>query len=372
MIAKMKKTFFNNRDHWKIIGIVISLLVFISLVAYGLQIFAESDVYITPPSPQKSAHQNTKEQYEIAKIYSEIRQIRSDTGGSLFWLKLIALFVTVGGAVGGYLIGQSRATRSRLEFEDRKSVDTAYQTILQELSAESPLLRAAAGAKLGLILKSFPEEWNVNENRKNQLIDLTKKILATSLSIEKDKSVLKNLTKAVVLHHSVESDSDTRDIGNCASLDFSNIRASDAYWAKTDFSCADFYCADLEKVSFRNSVLMKAQFRESKLQNSVFSDSYCQSANFKLADCRNTTFKSADCQNADFTLADLRYSNFSEAKLCGALFDRAKMFGVIISSQTVFADNLDKDVDNSIDGDRSEIISFKEWLILMNKSKKLF
>jgi len=351
IVAKMKKTFLNNRDHWKVIGIVIALLVFIGLVAYGLQIFAESDVYITPPSQQKSALKNTKEQYEIAKIYSEIRQIRSDTGGSLFWLKLIALFVTVGGAVGGYLIGQSRATRSRLEFEDRKSVDTAYQTILQELSAEQSLLRAAAGAKLGLILKSFPEEWNLNENRKTQLIDLTKTILATSLSIEKDKSVLKNLTKAVVLHHSVESDSDKRDIGNCVALDFSNVKASDAYWAKTDFSYADFYCADLEKVSFRNSVLMNGQFRESNLQNAVFIDS--------------------DCQSANFTLADLRHSDFSGAKLCKALFDRAKVFGVIISSQTVFADNFDVKVDNSPNGDGRKMISFGEWLDVMKKSYKL-
>lgn len=334
---------------------MIALLVFIGLIAYGVQIIAESDVYITPPSQQKSALK-IKEQCEIAKIYSEIRQIRSDTGGSLFWLKLIALFVTVGGAVGGYLIGQSRATRSRLEFEDRKSVDTTYQTILQELSAEPPLLRAAAGAKLGLILKLFPEEWNVNENRKNQLIDLTKNILATSLSIEKDKSVLKNLTKAVVLHHSVESDSnsDKRDIGNCVSLDFSNIKASDAYWAKTDFSYADFFCADLEKVSFRNSVLIKAQFRESKLQNAVFINADCQNANFKLA----------DCQNVDFSLADLRHSDFSEAKLCGALFDRVKVFGIIISSQTFFADNPDKEVDNSENGDGSEMIFFKDWLSL--------
>ncbi|MEI7695023.1 MAG: pentapeptide repeat-containing protein [Chlorobium sp.] len=362
----MKKTFLNNRDHWKIIGIVIALLVFIGLVAYGLQIIAESDVYITPPSQQKSALKNIKEQYEIAKIYSEIRQIRSDTGGSLFWLKLIALFVTVGGAVGGYLIGQSRATRSRLEFEDRKSVDTAYQTILQELSAEPPLLRAAAGAKLGLILKFFPEEWNVNENRKNQLIDLTKNILATSLSIEKDKSVLKNLTKAVVLHHSVESDSnsDKWDIGNCASLDFSNVKASDAYWAKTDFSNADFFCADLEKVSFRNSVLIKAQFRESILQNAVFINADCQNANFKSADCRNVDFSLANCQYADFTLTDIRNSNFSGAKLTGALFDRAKVFGVIISSETVFSDNPDKEVDNSENGDGSEMIVFKDWLSL--------
>jgi hypothetical protein len=215
----MAKIFLNNPvpDHWKIIGIVMSLLFFIGFGAYGLQIIAERDVFINFPLPQKSAITNTKEQYEIAKIYSEIRQIRSDTGGSLFWLKLIALFVTVGGAVGGYLVGQKQATRSRMEFEDRatrsrmkfegrKNVDAAYQSIVQELSAKSHLLRAAASAKLGSILESFPEEWSVSEdkdeniNKRNQLIDLTKKILAASLSIEKKKSVLKNLTKSIALH----------------------------------------------------------------------------------------------------------------------------------------------------------------------------
>ena len=46
---------------------------------------------------------NVKNLREIDKLAAEIRQIRSDTTGSLFWLKMIALFVTVGGAVGGYL-----------------------------------------------------------------------------------------------------------------------------------------------------------------------------------------------------------------------------------------------------------------------------
>ena len=380
--AKMKKTFLNNHDHWKIIGIVILLLVFIGLVAYGLQIFAESDVYITPPSQQKSAITNTKEQYEIAKIYSEIRQIRSDTGGSLFWLKLIALFVTVGGAVGGYLVGQNRATRSRVEFEGRRRVDAAYQSIVQELSAKSSLLRAAASAKLGLILESFPEEWDVSENkdeninRKNQRIDLTKKILAASLSIEKDKSVLKNLTKSIALHgfsidklEKLKKDSsfdkkfsewfnlvvklkiENNEYCDLQKIDLSSVNASDAYWANIDFTLADFHKAVLNIASFRNSILIDARFREANLQNAVFVNAFCR--------------------NANFMLADLRYADFSGAKLYGALFDRAKVFGIIISSQTVFADNLDKDVDNSPDGDGTKIISFNEWLDLMKKSEML-
>ncbi len=373
----MEKTFLINRDHWKIIGIVISLLVFIGLAAYGLQKFVESDVYITPPLQQKSAITNTKEQYEIAKIYSEIRQIRSDTGGSLFWLKLIALFVTVGGAVSGYLIGQSRATRSREEFEGRRRVDAAYQSIVQELSAKSPLLRAAASAKLGLILESFPEEWNISEkkdeniNKKNQLNDLTKKILAASLSIEKDKSVLKNLTKSIALHSfsidkldNLKKDSsfdndkefsewfnsivklkiENNEYCDLQKIDLSSVNASDAYWANIDFTLADFHKAILRIASFRNSILIDARFREADLQNAVFVNAFCRKANFMLA--------------------DLRYTDFSGAKLSGALFDRAKVFGVIISSQTVFADNPDKEVDNSENGDGSEMIFFKDWLSL--------
>src|SRR5947209_6465204 len=105
-----------------------------------------------------------KEEYEIAKFAAEIQQIRSDTSGSLFWLKMIALFVTVGGAVGGYLLGQSETTKKKLAseeqrnmdqlaferqknidqlaFEKRKNIDLAYQSIVQELSDQSPLLRA--------------------------------------------------------------------------------------------------------------------------------------------------------------------------------------------------------------------------------------
>jgi len=376
----MAITFGNNSDYWnwKIIGIVMSLLVFIGLGAYGLQIIAERDVYITPPSKQISANTRIKEQYEIAKIYSEIRQIRSDTGGSLFWLKLIALFVTVGGAVSGYLVGQKQATRSRMEFEGRKNVDAAYQSIVQELSAKSPLLRAAASAKLGLILESFPEEWNVSENKdeninkKNQLNDLTKKILAASLSIEKKKSVLKNLTKSIALNslsiakldELKKNPSFGKDFSewfnsmvklktekneyyeycDLQKIDLSSVKASDAYWAYIDFTGADFHKAVLDIASFRYSILIDSRFREAHLQNAIFVNAFCR--------------------NANFMLADLRYADFSGAKLYGALFERAKVFGVIISSETVFSANPDKEVDNSENGDGSKMIFFNDWLNL--------
>ncbi|MFZ4524872.1 MAG: pentapeptide repeat-containing protein [Chlorobium sp.] len=127
-------------------------------------------------------------------------------------------------------------------------------------------------------------------------------------------------------------------------IDLSSVNASDAYWANIDFTLADFHKAILRIASFRNSILIDARFREADLQNAVFVNAFCRKANFMLA--------------------DLRYTDFSGAKLSGALFDRAKVFGVIISSQTVFADNPDKEVDNSENGDGSEMIFFKDWLSL--------
>src|SRR6266513_1814740 len=130
------------------------MLLAIILVVYYTQRLSEQTSL--PPIVTTSP----KEQYEIAKLAAEIRQIRSDTSGSLFWLKMIALFVTVGGAVGGYLIGQKQTTKKRLEFENLKNIDSIYQSIVLELADKSnALLRAAAAVKLGMILKSFPSEW---------------------------------------------------------------------------------------------------------------------------------------------------------------------------------------------------------------------
>src|SRR3954462_13980777 len=42
-----------------------------------------------------------KDQREVDKLTAEVEKIRSDTEGSLYWLKLAALFVTVGGAMSG-------------------------------------------------------------------------------------------------------------------------------------------------------------------------------------------------------------------------------------------------------------------------------
>ena len=180
-----------------IVGLVIVVLIAIVTIVFLSQELAEKDAF-TPVTNES----NLKEVREIDKLAAEVRQIRSDTAGSLFWLKMIALFVTVGGAVGGYLVGQSNITRKRIAFENRKEVDSVYQSIIRELSDEKPILRATAAVKLGKILQSFPKEWDPNKDLdRNRIIELTKRVLAASLSIENEFKVLKTLTIAIVQHH---------------------------------------------------------------------------------------------------------------------------------------------------------------------------
>jgi hypothetical protein len=213
------------------------MLLVIILVVYSTQKISEQNSQ--PPIDTRA----TKEDYEIAKLSAEIRQIRSDTSGSLFWLKMIALFVTVGGAVGGYLVGQKHTTKKRLEFENLKNIDSVYQGIVLELAAESPLLRAAAAVRLGMILKSFPSEWVVENARKNQMIQLTKQVLAASLAIEDDPDlkVLKTLTIALVLHKRWEPDL-TEAIGGASKLLLVHVpfafRAGDKALPSGDYAVA--------------------------------------------------------------------------------------------------------------------------------------
>jgi hypothetical protein len=287
-----------------------------------------------------------KSQREIDKLDAEIRQIRSDTGGSLFWLKLAGVFVTVGTAVGGYLLGQTRTTRERvaaerrtadrrLEFDHRQSVDDAYQAIVRELSAESALLRAAAAMKLGKLLESPPVEWHVDDARTRELSGLTKQVLAASLAIEREPKVLKALTIAIGLHGGDQERGDLRG------LDLSGARAADAYWARIDFTYADFYKADLTRASLRKSDLSSAQFRETTLYEAVLGEAECDGANFKFADLRH----------ADLRKADLR----------GARFEGAKVFGAMLEGALV-GDNPQFDVDASPAGDGSQLTSVATWL----------
>ena len=319
-----------------IVAILLAILLASVGIVYWSQFLVERDAFTGASS--------SKEQYEIAKLAAEIRQIRSDTSGSLFWLKMIALFVTVGGAVGGYLIGQSSATRARIDFEDRRNVDAAYQAIVQELSNESPLLRAAAVVKLGMILRSFPREWVVADSRRDQLIDLTKQVLAASLSIETEAKILKTLTSAIALHHPWENAADSEPRKRYADLrqiDLSGAKGHDAYWARVDLTYADLYKADMKESSFRGAILRSTQFREANLTDAVLINADCESANFKLADLRR---------------ADLTGANVSKAN-----FDGTKVYGAVLKDLK-FSENPAARVDISISGDGSKMVPVGDWL----------
>lgn len=317
------------------IVLLVGMLIAIVAITFLSQELVEKNAF--SPVTNES---NLMEQREIDKISAEIRQIRSDTAGSLFWLKMVALFVTVGGAVGGYLVGQSRTTRQRITFENRKEVDSIYQSIVKELSDSSALLRAAAAVKLGKIMQSFPEEWDPDKDthRRDRLIELTKRVLAAALSIEENPTVLKTLTIAIVQHHPWE---DNPELSDLHGVNLSYAKAVDAYWARVEFSYTDFYRANLIGASFKEAVLHGAQFREAKLNRTVL--------------------VSADCENANFKLADLRGADFTKAKLKRANFEEAKVYGVILSDSEL-GDNPNMQVDISSEADGSKMISVREWL----------
>lgn len=315
------------------IAVLVVVVLFLSLaLTLGAQYWIELD-----RTQAGNKAPTAKDSYELSKLDAEIRQIRSDTAGSSFALKVIALFVTVGGAVGGYLIGQSRTTQARVSFEDRKNVDEVYQSIIQELADESPILRAAAAVKLGSVLRSFPAEWNVSEPRREQLMQLTKQVLAAALSIETDKKVLKTLTINLVLHKAKPDAA----LASAQELDLSGASAYDAYWARCDFSYADFYAAHLSRASFRRSTLKGAQFREATANNVIFND--------------------ADCTDANFKMADLRGASFANATLHGTNFEGARVHAVSLTGAKIneLAPCM---VDLSEQGDGSELVSIGHWL----------
>lgn len=325
-----------------IVALVILTFVMMIIIIYGAQYIVDIDRGV---EIKESVSERTD--YEISKLDAEIRKIRSDTAGSLFWLKLIGLFVTVGGAVGGYLIGQSRMTKKKLDFEEkltkkkldfevRKNVDEVYQSIIRELASDSPVLRAAAAVKLGTILKSFPSEWEVSDTRKEELVQLSKQVLAAALSIENEKKVLKTLTINIVSHKKSGVQR-----SNVRGLDLSGAQASDAYWAKCDFEYADFFAADLSKSSFRKSILKSAQFLKSDLQNAVLAE--------------------AECDNANFEMADLRYASFEGAILNSVNFKNAKVYSTSLKN-AIIKTPYDCKVDISKAGDGSEMISVNEWV----------
>lgn len=290
----------------RIIFFVSIAFLLILLVTYGAQYLFDRDIDVSSIDLT-----DRKTEYEISKLDAEISRIRSDTAGSLFWLKLIALFVTVGGAVGGYLVGQSQSTQAKLNFEDRKNVDEVYQSIVRELADISPILRAAAAVKLGSMLRSFPSEWNVSDERKEQLSQLTKQVLAAALSIETDKKVLKTITINLILHKPESAGG----LASVQEMDLSGAKAEDAYWARCNFEYTDFYEADLTSASFRKSNLSGAQFRESILRNAVFADSVCTNTNFKMADLRGASFERASLNSVNFEDAKVHSVSLTDAKI---------------------------------------------------------
>lgn len=357
-------------DHKVALTVVFVLLVIIAAV-YITQRLAIRDSL--PPITSGA------QEFQIAKLSAEIQQIRSDTQGSLFSLKIIALFVTVGGAVSGYLIGQSQTTKKKIDFEKKKNIDTAYQSIVAELADESPLLRAAAAVKLGAILKSFPTEWSGDEaneedqKRKSQLIQLTKQVLAAALAIEDNKKVLKTLTIALVLHKPWENNSEDPEkqkYADVRELDLSRAMASDAYWKRVDFSGSDFWGADLTKASFRESVLQDVQFAPANLQKAVFIKAICRRTNFKTADLRGADLTEATCEGASFELADLRNAKLTNAKLAGAAFAGARVFGCELTGAT-WGDRTGADPDTLVNiaeaDDGLATIKLREWVALHNK-----
>jgi len=289
---------------------------------------------------------SSKEQYEIAKLAAEIRQIRSDTSGSLFCVKTIALFLTVGGSLAGYFVSHNRIANKKIAFENRKNVESVYQTIVQELSDNAPLLRAAAAVKLGNILESYPAEWTADDPKdkdiKEQLIQRTKQVLAASLAIETDSKVLKTLSIALVLDKPASGQASQKQYADARNLDLSGVRADDAYWKRVNFSGSDFYKASLKGASFRESLLHYAQFREASLSHSVFFE--------------------ADCKDANFKLADLRYADLTKANLQKTRFENAKVHGCVLTGAK-FNENYPTDkVDDSVYGDGTKMITVQAWL----------
>jgi hypothetical protein len=364
------------RTSWRIgepLGIalaVVGLLVAVAALVYFSQFVIERNALSPATDPS-----SLRELREVDKLSAEIRQIRSDTGGSLFWLKLLAVLVTVGGAVGGYLIGQSHTTRKRLEFENRKKVDELYQQMVIELSNDKDLLRTAAAVKLGELLRSFPQEWEVTASRRDELIQLTKQVLAASLAIEGNPKVLKTLTIQVVLHRSWAQDAEaTRkchpwngssspalkgNYGDLRGADLSNAKGNDAYWARVDFTYADFYKAALGNTSFREAILVGAQFRETDLAGAVLSGADCEEANFKLADVTGADLTRSNLSRATFEAVDLRGADLGEARLAGTRFLRAKVHGVSLTGAV--AEDVEGEVDISPAGDGSTLVPAGSW-----------
>lgn len=288
-----------------VVLLVTALLALCTLLVVGSQWLVDREALVVVAGDGKSP---AKEQIELAKLAAEVRQIRGDTSGGQFWLRLVALFVTVGGAIGGYLVAQDVARRARARLEDRRTIDALFQGIVKELADPEPLLRAAAAVKLGELLHEFPAEWQVGEARRAELVNLAKRVLAAALTLEQDAKVQKTLTIAILRHRLAASGAKAK--WDLRELDLSGAHARDAYWKAADLSGADLYKADLEKASLRSAVLRYAQFREAVLRDAVFAGADATDASFKLADLRGADLRGATLARADFAQALVHGARF--------------------------------------------------------------
>ena len=291
-----------------VVLLVALLLVLCALLVVGSQWLVDREPLVVVAGDGRSL---AKEQVELAKLAAEVRQIRSDTSGGQFWLRLVALFVTVGGAIGGYLVAQDVARRARERLEDRRTVDALFQAIVRELADPAPLLRAAAAVKLGELLHAFPAEWQLGDARRAELVNLAKRVLAAALTLEQDEKVQKTLSIAILRHRLEAPAPGSRATWDLRGLDLSGAHARDAYWKAVDLSGADLFKADLGKASLRAAVLHHAQFREASLVDAVLAD----------ADARDASFRFADLRRADLRGAALTGADLAGAKIHGACFD---------------------------------------------------
>ena len=187
------------------------------------------------------------------------------------------------------------------------------------------------------MLNSFPSEWNVSDERKEQLFQLTKQVLCAALSIETDKKVLKTLTINLILHKPASD----RGLASVQEMDLSGARAEDAYWARCNFEYSDFYAADLSRASLRKSNLSGAQFREANLTSAVLAESICTNTNFKMA--------------------DLRRASFDKASLNSVNFESAKVHAVSLTDALI-ENTPGCQVDISEKGDGSQLVPVSTWL----------
>jgi uncharacterized protein YjbI with pentapeptide repeats len=143
-------------------------------------------------------------------------------------------------------------------------------------------------------LRKMHPTWEVEGERspetKQELIDLTKQVLASSLTIETERAVLKVLTINIARHR--VSDERGR-LFDMSKLDLSGAKAADAYWADCDLTGTDLYNADLTGASLRRSTLEYTQFRNASLVDAVLSDANLTNANFKEANLRNADLSGA-------------------------------------------------------------------------------